>query len=74
LNSDRVSGVGTVVNGRVISGVLRLGTCVRDKERDFACVEIESRCEGISEAREGDFVGLNVRNISKMDLKRTDLL
>ena len=68
----KISGIGTVPVGRVETGVLKPGMMIR-----FAPCGVESECksvemhhEALSEAKPGDNVGFNVRNVTVKDIRR----
>ena len=68
----KISVIGTVPVGRVETGVLKPGMMIR-----FAPCGVESECksvemhhEALSEAKPGDNVGFNVRNVTVKDIRR----
>lgn len=71
-----IKGVGTVVTGRVESGVLKTGDDVLilplgKKSKAFS---IEMHHERLEEAKPGDNVGVNVKGISRDEVKRGDVM
>ncbi len=71
-----ITGAGTVVVGRVETGVLKVGDKVIimpiGKVGDVR--SIETHHMKIDEAKPGDNVGVNVRGVEKRDLKRGDVM
>ncbi len=74
-----VTGIGTVVTGRVSRGVVAVGDTLEligrtDVVRDIVITGIESFHREQHEARAGDNVGLRVRGLAKSDVARGQVL
>jgi len=71
-----ISGVGTVLIGRVETGVLKVGDNVVimpiNKGGDVRSIEMHHT--PLQKAEPGDNIGFNVRGISKQDVKRGDVV
>ncbi len=70
-----ITGVGTVPVGRVETGVLKAGdTIIFEPAGKTAEVKsIEMHHEAIQQATPGDNIGVNIRGLSKADVKRGDV-
>ncbi|NPA23749.1 MAG: translation elongation factor EF-1 subunit alpha [Crenarchaeota archaeon] len=71
-----ITGVGTVVVGRVETGVLKVGdkVVVMPPAKVGDVRSIETHHIKLNEAKPGDNVGVNVRGIDKRDIKRGDVM
>jgi elongation factor Tu len=74
-----VTGIGTVVTGRVSRGVVRVGDTLEligrtDVVRDIVITGIESFHREQREARAGENVGLRLRGIAKSEISRGQVL
>ncbi len=71
-----VTGVGTVVVGRVETGVLKVGdkVIIMPPAKVGDVRSIETHHLKINEAKPGDNVGGNIRGVEKKDIKRGDVL
>ncbi len=71
-----VTGVGTVVVGRVETGVLKVGdkVIIMPPAKVGDVRSIETHHLKINEAKPGDNVGVNIRGVEKKDIKRGDVL
>jgi len=65
-----IKGVGTVIVGRVETGVLRPGDkiIVEPSHKEGEVKSIEMHHEPLNEAKAGDNIGVNVRGINKDDV------
>lgn len=65
---------GTIVLGRVQSGTIRQGDALKvlgpDKTINTTCTLIEKFRKVISEASEGDHVGICLKDVNKADISR----
>jgi elongation factor 1-alpha len=74
-----IKGVGTVPVGKIETGVLKPGDklifkpSVKPGGATGECKSIEMHHEEIAEAKPGDNVGVNMRGISKKDIRRGDV-
>ncbi len=71
-----ISGVGTVLVGRVETGVLKVGDQVVIMPVDISgeVRSIEMHHQPMQKAEPGDNIGFNVRGVSKKDVKRGDVV
>lgn len=74
-----ITGRGTVVTGKVVSGVIHEGDTaeiVRDDKtiRETKVVAIEQFREMLQEAQEGDYVGLQLEDVEKAEVTIGDQL
>lgn len=75
----RITGRGTVVTGRVESGSVAVGDILRlkrgdDSARSVAVTGIEMFRKMMDTARQGDNVGLLLRDVERNDVGRGDVL
>ena len=67
-NRERITGVGTVLEGKIISGRLKrdinLSIPIGNKIEVVKCNSIEMHCKDYNETLAGDIVGVNVKGIS----------
>ncbi|NVB83235.1 MAG: elongation factor Tu [Kofleriaceae bacterium] len=74
-----ITGIGTVVTGRVSRGTVKVGDTLEligrtDERRPFVITGIESFHREQTEARAGENVGLRVRGLAKGDVARGQVL
>ncbi len=71
-----ITGVGTVVVGRVETGVLKVGdkVVIMPPAKVGDVRSIETHHIKLNEAKPGDNIGVNVRGIEKKDVKRGDVM
>ncbi len=71
-----ITGVGTVVVGRVETGVLKVGdkVVIMPPAKVGDVRSIETHHIKLSEAKPGDNVGVNVRGIEKKDIRRGNIM
>ncbi len=71
-----IKGVGTVIVGRVETGVLRPGDkiIVEPSHKEGEVKSIEMHHEPLNEAKAGDNIGVNVRGINKDEVDRGDVM
>lgn len=71
-----ITGVGTVVVGRVETGVVKVGdkVVIMPPAKVGDVRSIETHHIKINEAKPGDNVGINVRGIEKKDIRRGDVM
>ena len=73
-----IRGRGTVLTGKIESGVLKVGDEVTLKSqtgsKKTVVTGIESFRKALKEAKAGDNVGVLVRDVTKDDVKRGDVL
>ncbi len=71
-----IKGVGTVIVGRVETGVLRPGdkVIIEPAHKEGEVKSIEMHHEPLNEAKAGDNIGVNVRGINKDDVDRGDVM
>ncbi|GAY25482.1 translation elongation factor EF-1 subunit alpha [Desulfurococcaceae archaeon AG1] len=71
-----ISGVGTVLIGRVETGVLKVGdnVVIMPINKGGDVRSIEMHYQPLQKAEPGDNIGFNVRGISKQDVKRGDVV
>ncbi len=71
-----ITGVGTVVVGRVETGVLKPGDkiIIEPIHKVGEAKSIEMHHERLDKAEPGDNIGINVRGIEKKDIKRGDVI
>ncbi len=71
-----ITGVGTVVVGRVETGVIKVGdkVVIMPPAKVGDVRSIETHHIKLNEAKPGDNVGVNVRGIDKRDIKRGDVM
>lgn len=72
----KIGGIGTVPVGRVETGVLKPGEDVwfSRYNQTRKCQSVEMHHQELKEAKPGDNVGFNVKNISVKDVKRGDVV
>jgi elongation factor 1-alpha len=70
-----ITGIGTVPVGRVETGVLKVGQNLifHPSNKTGEVKSIEMHHEEIPEAKPGDNVGVNIRGLSKTDIRRGDV-
>jgi elongation factor 1-alpha len=70
-----ITGIGTVPVGRVETGVLKIGQNLifHPSNKTGEVKSIEMHHEEIGEAKPGDNVGVNIRGLSKTDIRRGDV-
>nr|AGM32604.1 elongation factor 1-alpha (EF1-alpha) protein [Coptotermes formosanus] len=68
----KISGIGTVPVGRVETGILKPGMMIQFAPSNIQseCKSVEMHHEQLTEARPGDNVGFNVRNVTVKDIRR----
>lgn len=68
----KIGGIGTVVLGKVETGILKPGMMITFAPVNVATEvkTVEMHHESLEEALPGDFVGFNVKNISVKELRR----
>jgi elongation factor 1-alpha len=68
----KISGIGTVPVGRVETGILKPGMVVNFAPTNLTSEvrSIEMHHENLKEAKPGDNIGFNIRNIAQKDLKK----
>ena len=66
----KISGIGTVIMGRIETGVLKTGMKIAFSPGniDGECSSIEIHYQGVQEARAGDYVGFNIKGINRTDV------
>ncbi len=71
-----IKGVGTVVVGRVETGILRPGdkVIIEPPHKEGEVKSIEMHHEPLKEAKAGDNIGVNIRGITKDDVDRGDVI
>jgi len=71
----KIGGIGTVPTGRVETGVLKPGMVVTFAPPMVTteCKSVEMHHESLLEAKPGDNVGFNVKNVSVKDIKRGEV-
>ncbi len=71
-----ITGVGTVVVGRVETGVLKVGdkVVIMPPAKVGDVRSIETHHIKLNEAKPGDNVGVNVRGVEKKDIRRGDVM
>jgi translation elongation factor 1A (EF-1A/EF-Tu) len=71
-----ITGAGTVVTGRVESGVLKVGDpiVILPPAKVGDVRSIETHHMKLEQAKAGDNVGVNIRGVEKQDVKRGDVL
>ncbi len=71
-----ITGVGTVVVGRVETGVVKVGdkVVIMPPAKVGDVRSIETHHIKINEAKPGDNVGINVRGVEKKDIRRGDVM
>ncbi|NPA99882.1 MAG: translation elongation factor EF-1 subunit alpha [Crenarchaeota archaeon] len=71
-----ITGVGTVVVGRVETGVIKVGdkVVIMPPAKVGDVRSIETHHIKLNEAKPGDNIGVNVRGIEKKDVKRGDVM
>ena len=75
--SEKISGIGTVIEGQIVSGRLKMGMELRGiLEPIFPIIwkSIEIYYKQINEAIAGDIIGLNLRGINRWDSEAFDLI
>jgi len=68
----KIGGIGTVVVGQVLSGVINTGMTIRCAPYNVGPIKVNSieiHHQNVSEARAGDYIGINV-NISAKDIHK----
>ena len=72
----RISGYGTVVTGKIISGVLRSGTRIKLSSISYPIdwISIEMHHQELEYARAGDIVGVNITGIDIKKVRRGCIL
>ncbi len=71
-----ITGVGTVVVGRVETGVLKPSDriIIEPLDKTAEVKSIEMHHEKLSKAEPGDNIGINIKGIDKKDIKRGDVI
>jgi elongation factor 1-alpha len=75
-----ITGIGTVPVGKIETGIMKVGQKVKilpgrtGKGVEGEVKSIEMHHEGLSEARAGDNVGINIRGVGKKDMARGDVI
>lgn len=69
-----IAGRGTVVTGRVESGTVSVGETVTLRGRQMAVMGIEMFRRTLDTAKQGDNAGLLLRDVSRNDVVRGDIL
>ena len=79
-NSEKISGIGTVFGGKILSGTLNknmeLINCIPDfhKNHKQKCQSIEIHNNQIDEAIAGDIIGFNIKGVSKYVARKCRLV
>ena len=68
----KIGGIGTVVMGRVQTGILKVGMniCFAPRYNSSSCYSIEKHYETVNEAIPGDIVGINAKGLNSRYTKR----
>ena len=68
--------IGTVITGRVESGILNKGMQLTVAPQGLTTVakSIEMHCEAVTAALPGDTVGINLKNVQVKDIHRGDVI
>jgi len=69
-----ISGMGTMLTGKVISGTISLNDKVNLKGKQYKVIELRSFKKLVDSATKGDQVGICLEGLSKKDVKRGDKL
>ncbi len=71
-----ITGVGTVIVGRVETGVLKPGDqiVIEPLDKTAEVKSIEMHHEKLSKAEPGDNIGINIKGIDKKEIKRGDVI
>ncbi len=72
----KIKGVGTVITGRVETGILKVGddVIIMPPKKGGKVNSIEMHHEPLQEAVPGDNVGINIKGLGAEDVKRGDVL
>ena len=72
----KIKGVGTVITGRVETGVLKVGddVIIMPAKKGGKVNSIEMHHEPLQEAYPGDNIGINIKGLGAEDVKRGDVL
>lgn len=75
-NVCKIGGIGTVITGRVLTGIIKAGMKVDIQPNNLTSEvkSMEMHHESISKGTPGDFIGINVKNISVRDLKGSAII
>jgi elongation factor 1-alpha len=77
-NREKITGVGTVFEGKILSGKLErninLSFPIDDKITVLSCKSIEMHCKDYTEALAGDIIGFNVKGLTIHQAYSCDLV